>query len=520
ELDDEAVNLGQLNETLKNLNTGTGKVPYVSIKSSITGDGSNYNNDGAKGKNAIAIGPNATAGESSVAIGLSAKTGEGVIDKTSYNNIKKEIENFKGKYEKAEKLGNQEKMAEFGKRRDELEELLKTYDERYEYNGKLITKAEFDKLSQTEQKKAELKYMSNTMYENSVAIGHDAQALANDAVAIGNGAKVIVDGSKAIVAGGGVAIGQGSVSNAREYKDLKGYKPKAFSIDETSNAFENSKSAWIATNQPFAVGNDEKITRQITGVAAGTKDTDAVNVAQLKQVGFFIQGDIGGKGRIQNEDKYDNDTLNIKTDDNWKNDRTNIVYTGKNLETKSIAADGTNDPATKKPYTSKIKIAMTDTPRFKSITIADDDTMNNKDDNSPIELKKFDDNIGFAGENNSAIKLTNLADGEIKAGSTDAINGGQLQKIIKGGLKFTANSGEHTAELGSQISIKGAAANTDWTKFDSGENIMTNIDTDGNIVVGLSKNLTNINSITTEKGGNLVINAGDEIYTFDNGKNK
>ena len=49
---------------------------------------------------------------------------------------------------------------------------------------------------------------------------------------------------------------------------------------------------------------------------------------------------------------------------------------------------------------------------------------------------------------------------------------------------------------------------------------MTNIDTDGNIVVGLSKDLKNINSITTEKGGNLVINAGDETYTFDNGKNK
>ncbi|GKH59807.1 hypothetical protein CE91St25_01430 [Campylobacter ureolyticus] len=491
--DDEAVNLGQLNETLKNLNTGTGKVPYVSIKSSITGDGSNYNNDGAKGKNAIAIGPNAKSGNNSVAIGFGAETGGStIIDEASYDKIKKEIESVKNKYKRAEQLGNQEKMAEFGKRRDELEELLKTYDKRYEHNGKLITEADFDKLSAAEKEQATIKYMSNTMYENSVAIGHDAQALANDAVAIGNGAKVIVDGSKKIVAGGGVAIGQDSVSNAREDKDLKGYKPKAFSIDETSNAFENSKSAWIATNQPFAVGNDEKITRQITGVAAGTKDTDAVNVAQLKQVGFFIQGDIGGKGRIQNEDKYDNDTLNIKTDDNWKNDRTNIVYTGKNLETKSIAADGTNDPATKKPYTSKIKIAMTDTPRFKSITIADDDTMNNKDDNSPIELKKFDDNIGFAGENNSAIKLTNLAEGTIGEDSKDAITGGQLQKIIKGGLKFTANSGEHTAELGSTVSVKGAG--TDWSNFDNGENIMTNID-GNNIVVGLSKELKNITSI-------------------------
>ena len=515
--DDEAINLGQLNERLSNVKAD--KVPYVSIKSSIKDPGSNYDSDGATGDNAIAIGPNATAGESSVAIGFGAETGGStIIDEASYNKIKKEIENVKDKYKKAEKLNNQPKMAEFGKRINELEELLKTYDKRYEHNGKLITQSDFDKLSAAEKEQATIKYISNTMYENSVAIGHDAQALANDAVAIGNGAKVIVDGSKKIVASGGVAIGQGSVSNARENKDLKGYKPKAFSIDENSNAFENSKSAWVATNQPFAVGNDEKITRQITGVAAGTKDTDAVNVAQLKQVGFFIQGDIGGKGRIQNEDEYDNNTLNIKTDDNWKNDRTNIVYTGKNLETKSIAADGTNDPATKKPYTSKIKIAMTDTPRFKSITIADENTVNkdgkvvDKSDNSPIELKKFDDSIGFAGENNSVIKLTNLAEGTIGKDSKDAITGGQLQKIIKGGLKFTANSGEHTAELGSTVSVKGAG--TDWSNFDNGENIMTNID-GNNIVVGLSKALTNINSITTENKGTLTINAGDnKKYTF------
>ncbi|WP_169767100.1 hypothetical protein, partial [Campylobacter curvus] len=49
---------------------------------------------------------------------------------------------------------------------------------------------------------------------------------------------------------------------------------------------------------------------------------------------------------------------------------------------------------------------------------------------------------------------------------------------------------------------------------------MTKIDTTGNIVVGLSKDLKNINSITTEKGGDLTIKAGDETYTFDNGDNK
>ncbi len=62
ELDDEAVNLGQLNERLQNVKAD--KVPYVSIKSTLKGTGSNYDSDGATGKNTIAIGPRTTASQS------------------------------------------------------------------------------------------------------------------------------------------------------------------------------------------------------------------------------------------------------------------------------------------------------------------------------------------------------------------------------------------------------------------------------------------------------------------------
>lgn len=569
--DTDAVNVSQLKEN---------RIKYFSVTSDKTGVGSNYDNDGAIGKEAVAIGPNAIvetnaassvalgdgakveasaesaiaighkasakktnsiaigsntkASDNSVAIGLSAKTGEGVIDKASYNKIKRELNDVERKYNLAVKKGNQEKIAEFGELKNKYEELLKTYDERYEYNGKLITKAEYNNLSADQQKKATIKYISSTMYENSVAIGYDAQALANDAVAIGNGAKVIVDGSKKIVAGGGVAIGQGSVSNARENTDLNGYKPKAFSIDENSNAFKNNKSAWIATNQPFAVGDDrgkEKITRQITGVAAGTKDTDAVNVAQLKQVGFFIQGDIGGKGRIQNEDEYDNDTLNIKTDDNWKNDRTNIVYTGRNLETKSIPADGSNDPATKKPYTSRIKIAMTDTPRFKSITIANDDAVKGLEDNSPIELKKFDDKtnnntIGFAGKGDKTVKLTNLTDGSIAKDSTDAVTGKQLYEVQEKTntlaitpLKFADNNNNIIErKLGNTLRISGGQnANIKEDDFTIGENIGVFKKYNDNLAIALAKNLKNITSISNGDKGAKITLEKDNKNIFVNG---
>lgn len=554
--DTDAVNVSQLIKSSEE-----NRIKYFSVKSDKTGGGSNYDNDGAKGQEAVAIGPNAIvetnaassvalgdgakveanaasaiaighkanaqktnsiaigsntkSGDSSVAIGLGSKTGEGVIDKASYNKIEKELNKVKQKYEKAEKLNNQEKMAEFGKRRDELEELLKTYDARYEYNGKLITKAEYDKLSQADKKKAIIKYMSSTMYKNSVAIGHDAQALANDTVAIGNGAKVIVDGSKKIVAGGGVAIGQGSVSNAREDKDLKGYRPKAFSIDENSNAFKNSKSAWIATNQPFAVGDDNSrntITRQITGVAAGTKDTDAVNVAQLKQVGFKAAGDTG-IGTIQNEND-ENDILNIKTNGSWENKQTKIVYTGKNLETKFTPHYFDNNLKTR--VYSTVEIAMTDTPRFKSITIANDNVTKNQEDKSPIELKKFDDDktIGFAGKGNSTTKLTNLTDGEVNATSTDAVTGKQLHKLANTPLKFADNNNKIIdRKLGDTLRISGGQeinANIKEDDFTIGKNIGVFKKDNENLTVALAKNLQDINSLKGQGNNSAKITLGGE----------
>lgn len=574
--DTDAVNVSQLIKSSEE-----NRIKYFSVKSDKTGGSSNYDNDGAKGQEAVAIGPNAIvetnaassvalgdgakveanaasaiaighkanaqktnsiaigsntkSGDSSVAIGLGAKTGEGVVDKASYNKIEKELNNVKRKYNLAVKKGNQEKMAEFGKRRDELEELLKTYDARYEYNGKLITQAEYDKLSQADKKKAIIKYMSKTIYKNSVAIGYDAQALANDAVAIGNGAKVIVDGSKKIVAGGGVAIGQGSVSNARENTDLKGYKPGAYSIDEDSSTFKNNKSAWVATDQPFAVGDDrskEKITRQITGVAAGKKDTDAVNVAQLKQIGFKAAGDTG-KGVIQNENG-ENNILNIKTNGSWENKQTNIVYTGKNLETKFTPYY--TDQMKNRVY-STVAIAMTDTPRFKSITIADENTVNqdgkvvDKSDNSPIELKKFDNNtnnntIGFAGKGDSTIKLTNLSDGNIAKDSTDAVTGKQLYEVQEKTntlaitpLKFADNNNNIIErKLGNTLRISGGQnADIKEDDFTIGENIGVFKKYNDNLAIALAKNLKNITSISNGDKGAKITLEKDNKNIFVNG---
>lgn len=105
---------------------------------------------------------------------------------------------------------------------------------------------------------------------NNVIIGNADDELttsASDAVLIGHNADVKVDG--------GVALGSGSVASTD--KDVKGYDPLK------KGASELADKAWKSSWAAVSVG-DGTHTRQITGVAAGLADTDAVNVAQLKSV--------------------------------------------------------------------------------------------------------------------------------------------------------------------------------------------------------------------------------------------
>ncbi|WP_050754505.1 YadA-like family protein [Fusobacterium gonidiaformans] len=108
--------------------------------------------------------------------------------------------------------------------------------------------------------------------DNNIMIGGlskaDTRNVANT-VSVGYDAKVTVEG--------GVALGHQSVAAVD--------KGKA-GFDITKNTASTDENAtWKATHAALSVGDvEKKVTRQITGVAAGTEDTDAVNVAQLKKV--------------------------------------------------------------------------------------------------------------------------------------------------------------------------------------------------------------------------------------------
>ena len=123
--------------------------------------------------------------------------------------------------------------------------------------------------------------LANASGKYSSAFGMSTSAANEGSLALGNGASATVDN--------GVALGSGSKANVGS--GTPGFDPHASRNDPYTNLSGNTlTSTWGAV----AVG-DGTNTRQIIGVAAGTNDTDAVNVAQLKalNLAFTTDGNAG-----------------------------------------------------------------------------------------------------------------------------------------------------------------------------------------------------------------------------------
>ena len=117
---------------------------------------------------------------------------------------------------------------------------------------------------------------ANAKNENSVAIGTQSKSTADHAVAIGVKAQATVDN--------GVGLGSYSVADteARKGYDLN---------ENRMNTYAGLRGNALTANTAAVAVGTPRMTRQITYVAAGTDDTDAVNVAQLRSVNLKIAGD-------------------------------------------------------------------------------------------------------------------------------------------------------------------------------------------------------------------------------------
>ena len=142
----------------------------------------------------------------------------------------------------------------------------------------------------------------------AIAIGTQAQATGKRAIAQGGGSKATAERATALgyraeaTTEDGVALG--SNSKATTVAGVDGYNP----ADSRTNTYAGlSGNAKISTLAAVSVGDGSNATRQITGLAAGKEDTDAVNVAQLKNVNLKYAGNSGSGDVLLN-----NGTLNLK----------------------------------------------------------------------------------------------------------------------------------------------------------------------------------------------------------------
>ena len=215
----------------------------------------------------------------------------------------------------------------------------------------------------------------NSIKSREEAVTYTNATALENVVAIGNSSKVTVSN--------GVALGSNSVASVD--KEEEGSDPL--------NAGTNKQdSTWKATHAAVSVGDGTDVTRQITSVAAGKNDTDAVNVAQLKAAGFELSVSQTGGG--SSEDKTQSSNL---SDKKVKNGETVTVDAGKNIK---VTQTG-----------KTVSIATKDEVEFTKITLGD--TANN------TVLTSTADGLDVGGD-----KITNVAKG---TADTDAVNVSQLK---------------------------------------------------------------------------------------------
>ena len=321
-----------------------------------------------------------------------------------------------------------------------------------------------------------------------ISLGNKNTIEADDAVAIGNGAKVEAEG--------GVAIGVGSVAD-------RGAGSRGAFAPDTSTV--GALSTWRSTAGAVSVGYTSvgdtvrNITRQITNVAAGSEDTDAVNVAQLKKALESIDIDAGTGIKV---DKITNDgktTYKIST---------NIVGSTTDTDTTKVTSEETNTGSTD---TSQGTTESASTKTGNTVTVSTETkaTSFGADDNKTADVKpgetlsingdkknistsvngksiqvKLNDEIdvtkvtaetvsvgnttittdgltikdgpsitktGIDGGNQ---KVTKVAAGDISEKSTDAVNGSQLFATNQ----QVAQNAQSISKLGNRINKVGAGA--------------------------------------------------------------
>ena len=353
-----------------------------------------------------------------------------------------------------------------------------------------------------------------TAAAGATAVGRASQATKEGASALGWAANASVENAAAIGRdttaniAGGVALGYQSVTTTAA--GVQGYNPADSRINKYST---QSGAVGTSTLAAVSVGNGTTATRQITGLAAGTADTDAVNVAQLKNVNLKYAADTGnsdvllkdgtltvkGDGDLISTDVQTNGAIKISAKVGGaitaNNDGKAVAPTTNGIATTTNVTDAINNSGWKVTSsnnggtvtgTTTEKVSPGDTVTLragknivldqagKQFTYSLDKTVDltnagsltvggTKVNNDGITIKApttpgtttTDVTLTNAGLNNGGNKITNVAEGKA---DTDAVNVKQLKDaktILKDG-KNTTVVGTGTAADPYKVNVEGA----------------------------------------------------------------
>ena len=321
---------------------------------------------------------------------------------------------------------------------------------------------------------------------NSISVGHNAQASIVDGVALGSSSVTTTDK--------GVLGYNPSDPHERKYAPLTG-------------------NVQTATTAAVSIGNGQQMTRQLTGLAAGTADTDAVNVAQLKNVGVAVTGNTG------------------KSDFLTDGGKLNVIGTGR---VSTVAAhDGAKD--------SRITVGFDDTGMVKAgknVTV-DEKTVNGRTTytiNAADTAAKYDfltNAKANGGKLDGTAKPATVQSGttvNYAAGKNLTVKQDIDQSIGEqtytyslnsdlGGITSITNNGGTTMHFGpDNISITGG-------NLDLGDNNITNLKSGGNTInnaanIGDVIRISKANDKHIKPGEYAVDNNGKVTMTYVDGNNK
>ena len=479
----DAVNVAQLQAAIAQFSGGGSGISgdgvhYYSVSSNEQGPDSNYDNKGATGANALAAGVSASAtGAHSVAVGNGATAkgqdsialGTGAVaDGIGATAI--------GQYNTA---SGQNSLA---------------FGEKSTASGEASTAFGIGSTAAAKNSLAALGGTVAESAENAAAIGKNAQATLADSV----------------------ALGSNSVTTRAKYSDLTDEEKKAVYIKGDSTG-----SAWEATDNAIAVGNDSKVTRQITGVAAGSLDTDAVNVAQLKKVqnlaGKHTKVTVEG-GTAAGTADYAGENLKLKV----KDDNGQKTYDLKLSDKLSVGGKDGQD--------GHIGVNGQDGKSGVGIDGKDGISIKGKDGNDGVTIKGIDGKDGVNGAEghiglNGKDGMTDIwtkpgtpglngKDGETMTRIVYKDPSGQEHEAatLDDGLKFGGDFGNASAvKLDKQVNVKGnAKKETDLTDGNIGV-VSSQDGENGQLLVKLNKDLNLGNNGSVTMGNTTIDNGGVTI---------